>query len=49
MLEKWGAKEKIEENDNKKEAGWGLDVKFNTCRGALLFDSFLQTGKLVEE
>ena len=29
--------------------GGGLDVKFNTCRGALLFHSFLQTGKVVEE
>ena len=29
--------------------GEGLDVKFNTYRGALLFHSFLQTGKVVEE
>ena len=27
----------------------GLDVKFNTYRGELLFHSFLQTGKVVEE
>ena len=27
----------------------GLDVKFNTYRGALLFHSFLQNGKVVEE
>ena len=27
----------------------GVDVKFNTYRGALLFDFFLQTGKVVEE
>ena len=27
----------------------GLDVKLNTYRGALLFYSFLQTGKVVEE
>ena len=26
-----------------------LDIKFNTCGGALLFHSFLQTGKVVEE
>ena len=26
-----------------------LDVKFNTYRGALIFHSFLQTGKEVEE
>jgi len=39
----------IGENDNKRERGW-LDVKFNTYReGALLFHSFLQTGKVVEE
>ena len=37
----------IVENDNKREGG--LDVKFNTYRGALLFHSFLQTGKVVEE
>ena len=38
----------IGENDNKREEG--LDVKFNTYRrGALLFHSFLQTGKVVEE
>ena len=37
----------IGENDNKREGG--LDVKFNTYRGALLFHSFLQTGKVVEE
>ena len=29
--------------------GGGLDVKFKTYRGALLFHSFLQTGKVVEE
>ena len=29
--------------------GGGLDVKFNTYSGALLFHSFLQTGKVVEE
>ena len=34
------------ENDNKRE---GLNVKFNTYRGALLFQSFLQTRKVVEE
>ena len=27
----------------------GLDVKFDTYRGGLLFHSFLQTGKEVEE
>ena len=27
----------------------GLDVKYNTYRGALIFHSFLQTGKVVEE
>ena len=37
----------IGENDNKREGG--LDVKFNTYRGALLFHSFLQNGKVVEE
>ena len=40
----------IGENDNKREGG--LDVKFNTYRGGggvLLFHSFLQTGKVVEE
>ena len=39
----------IGENDNKKEAGLG--VKFNTYRAgrALVFHSFLQTGKVVEE
>ena len=37
----------IGENNNKREVG--LDVKFNTYRGALLFHSFLQTGKIVEE
>ena len=37
----------IGENNNKREVG--LDVKFNTYRGALLFHSFLQTGKVVEE
>ena len=37
----------IVENDNKRKGG--LDVKFNTYRGALLFHSFLQTGKVVEE
>ena len=37
----------IGENDNKREGG--LDLKFNTYRGALLFHSFLQTGKVVEE
>ena len=36
----------IGENDNKREGG--LDVKFNTYGGALLFHSFLQTGKVVE-
>ena len=36
------------ENDNKREGG--LDVKFHTYRGgALLFHSFLQTGKEGEE
>ena len=35
------------ENDNEREGG--LDVKFNTYRGALLFHSFLQNGKVVEE
>ena len=34
-------------NVNKREGR--LDVKFNTYRGALLFHSFLQTGKVVEE
>ena len=29
--------------------GGGLEVKFNIYRGALLFHSFLQTGKVVEE
>ena len=29
--------------------GEGLDVKFNAYRAALLFHSFLQTGKVVEE
>ena len=38
---------RIGENDNKREGG--LDVKFNTYGGALLFHSFLQTGKVVEE
>ena len=39
----------IREHDNKREGG--LDVKFNTYRAgrALLFHSFLQTGKVVEE
>ena len=37
----------IGENDNKREGG--LDVKFNAYRRALLFHSFLQTGKVVEE
>ena len=46
-MEKWGAKEKIEENDNKREGR--LQIKFNTYGGALLFHSFLQTGKVVEE
>ena len=32
-----------------RERGGGLDVRFNTYRGALLFHSFLQTGKVVEE
>ena len=27
----------------------GVDVKFNTYRGTLLFQSFLQSGKEVEE
>ena len=36
------------ENDNRREGG--LDVKFHTYRGGqLLFHSFLQTGKVVEE
>ena len=36
------------ENDNKREGR--LDVKFHTYRGgALLFHSFLQTGKEGEE
>ena len=39
----------IVENDTKREGGGGLDVKFNTYGGALLFHSFLQTGKVVEE
>ena len=39
-------RECIGENDNKTG---GLDVKFNTYRGALLFQSFLKTGKVVEE
>ena len=41
----------IGENDNKREGGRGLEVKFNTYGGgrALLFHSFLQTGKVVEE
>jgi len=34
-------------NVNKREGR--LDVKFNTYRGALLFHSFLQTGKVVDE
>ena len=34
-------------NMNKREGR--LDVKFNTYRGALLFHSFLQTGKVVDE
>ena len=50
-LEGGGGNGKLEggivENDNKREGG--LDVKFNTYRGALLFHSFLQTGKVVEE
>ena len=37
----------IGENDNKREGG--LDVKFNAYRRALLFHSFLHTGKVVEE
>ena len=38
----------IEENENKRDGG--LDVKFNAYRGeALLFHSFLQTRKVVEE
>ena len=32
-----------------REKEGGLDVKFNTHTGALLFHSFLQTGKVVEE
>ena len=36
----------IGENDNKKE---GAGCKFNTYKGALLFYSFLQTGKVKEE
>ena len=32
-----------------REKEGGLDVKFNTYTGALLFHSFLQTGKVVEE
>ena len=39
----------IGENDKKTWVGWGLEVKFNIYRGALLFHSFLQTGKVVEE
>ena len=35
------------ENDNKREGR--LDVKFNTYQGALLFHSFLQNGKVVED
>ena len=38
----------IGENDNKREGE--LDVKFNAYRGeALVFHSFLQTRKVVEE
>ena len=38
----------IGKNGNKREGG--LDVKFNTYRGgALLFHSFLQTGKVLKE
>ena len=39
----------IAENFHKREGG--LDVNFNTYRGGwtLLFHSFLQTGKVVEE
>ena len=38
----------IGENDNKREGE--LDVKFNAYRGeALLFHSFLQSRKVVEE
>ena len=40
----------IGENDSKREGA--MEVKFNTYRGvggALLFHSFLQTGKVVEE
>ena len=33
-----------------RETGGGVDVKFNTYKGgALLFHSFLQTGKVAEE
>ena len=43
----WGGGS-IGENDNKRVGG--LDVKFNTYGGgALLFHSFLQTGKVVKE
>ena len=43
----WGGGGGIRENDNKREGG--LDTRFNTYRGeALLFHSFLQTGKAVE-
>ena len=42
-----GKLEGVGENDNKREGG--LDVKFNTYRGELLFHSFLQTGKVVED
>ena len=38
----------IEKKENKREGG--LDVKFNTYKGgALLFHSFLQTGKVLKE
>jgi len=36
----------IGEKDSKREV---VDIKFNTYGGALLFHSFLQTGKVVEE
>ena len=36
----------IGENNNKRDGG--LDVKFNTYKGALIFHSFLQTGKVEE-
>ena len=41
-------KDMITQDKSAGGAG-GLDVKFNTYRRALLFHSFLQTGKVVEE